>query len=455
MGGLRLVTLFVMSMTTSLAASERQLTSAPKGHVLTNANVWSADSQWIVYDTRTRDDQFAGTTIERVNVSTGAVQVLYTARNGAACGVVTAHPRDARVIFILGPEHPTPEWSYGISRRQGIMVDVTDTHFVHPLDAAAYAPPFVPGALRGGSHVHIFSHDGERVSFTYDDEVLARLGPEAADRHDINQRNVGVAVPAGPVVVGGSHPRNHGGDWFSVLVTRTVTRPRPGSDEISRACEEGWVGNEGYLRPDDTRQRYALAFQGTVTSLQGTSHAEVFLVDLPEDLTVPGEAGPLEGTRLRRPAPPLGTRQRRLTHTDDRRFPGVVAAPRHWLKSSPDGSRIAFLMKDDRGVVQLWTISPNGGTPCQLTHNIHDIASAFTWSPDGRWIAHVMDRSVCITNSDTGETRRLTEPAREAAHAPRPFACVFSPDGRKIAYTRNVPGEGVGHDQIFVVSLPE
>lgn len=444
-----------LSLSASLPASERQLTSASRGHVLTNTNVWSADGEWIVFDTRVRDDQFTGTTIERVNVTTRAVQVLYTSRNGATCGVVTAHPRDPRVIFILGPEHPTPNWSYGISRRQGVMVNVGESGSYHPLDAAVYAPPFVSGALRGGSHVHVFSPDGMRVSFTYDDEVLARLGAESADGHEINQRNVGVAAPVGPVAVGTSHPRNHGGEWFSVLATRTVNRPRPGSDEISRACEEGWVGTEGYVSADGTRQRYALAFQGTVVSARGTTHAEVFLVDLPEDITQPGAQGPLEGTALKRPAPPLGARQRRLTHTDDRQFPGVVAVPRHWLKCAPDGSRIAFLMKDERGVAQLWTVSPNGGAPRQITHNAHDIASAFTWSPDGRWIAHVMDRSVCITGMDTGETRRLTQPRADAANAPRPFACVFSPDGNRIAYTRNVLGVGASFDQVFVVSLTE
>lgn len=444
-----------LSMTTSIRAFERQLTTAPNGHILTNANAWSADGAWIVYDTRVRDDQFTGSTIERVNVATGAVQKLYTAREGAACGVATVHPREPRVIFILGPENPTPDWSYGISRRQGVMVDVGEPGSYRPLDAAAYAPPFVPGALRGGSHVHVFSHDGERVSFTYDDEVLVRLGPENADGHDINQRNVGVAAPAGPVRVGTSHPRNHGGDWFTVLVTQTVNHPRPGSDEISRACEEGWVGNTGYLRMDGSRQRHALAFQGTVVSARGGTHAEVFLVDLPEDITVPGADGPLEGTPYRRPAPPLGARQRRLTHTDGRLFPGLVSTPRHWLRSAPDGSRIAFLMRDDAGIVQLWTVPPNGGEPRQISHNPHDVASAFTWSPDGRWIAHVMDRSVCISNVDTGETRRLTEPSNDVVGAPRPFACVFSPDGSRIAYTRNVPGKGGGFDQIFVVSLPE
>ncbi len=35
---------------------ERQLTTAPHGHMLTNAAVFSADSRWIVYDTRSGAD---------------------------------------------------------------------------------------------------------------------------------------------------------------------------------------------------------------------------------------------------------------------------------------------------------------------------------------------------------------------------------------------------------------
>ena len=68
---------------------ERQLTHAPHGHVLTNANAWSPDSQWIVYDIRSdpAGSQFDGTRIERVNVKTGEVQTLYESRRGACCGV--------------------------------------------------------------------------------------------------------------------------------------------------------------------------------------------------------------------------------------------------------------------------------------------------------------------------------------------------------------------------------
>src|SRR5262249_33607107 len=150
------------------------------------------------------------------------------------------------------------------------------------------------------------------------------------------------------------------------------------------ACEEGWVGTNGYLRNDGLRQHHALAFQGQVRSEKGDTISEVFIVDLPDDLTVPGE-GPLAGTEKRRPFPPRGALQRRLTFTAQRKYPGIQG-PRHWLHSSPRGEQIAFLMKDDNAVVQLWIISPNGGSPFQLTHNEWPVASAFSWSPDGHSI---------------------------------------------------------------------
>lgn len=434
-------------------ATERQLTFEPKGHLLTNTQVWSSDGAWIVYDTRSRDDQFTATTIERVHVSSGRIEVLYRTSADAACGVVTTDPQRDRVIFIHGPEHPVADWSYGPSRRRGVIVEGSQPGVAQAFDAMTYAPPFVPGALRGGSHVHVFSPDGALVSFTYEDEVLQRLGSGGgALLHDLNQRNVGVAVFSGQVRVNRNHPRNHDGGWFSVLVTRTVNRPVPGTDEISRACEEGWIGREGYLRPDGSRQKRALAFQGTVVTTQGESHPEVYVVDLPEDLTIAGDH-PLEGTATTRPAPPQGVQQRRLTFTSDRRFPGLATSPRHWLRSAPDGGTIAFLMKDDSGVVQLWTVPTAGGPPRQVTTGQYPITSAFTWSPDGRGVIHGLDRSICYTDTTTGKTRRLTEASPDPAVAPRPFACVVSPDGRQVAYTRPVASPAGMHDQIFVVAL--
>jgi hypothetical protein len=46
--------------------------------------------------------------------------------------------------------------------------------------------------------------------------------------------------------------------------------PAPGSDEINRAYEEGWVGN------------HALAFIGDTLSVNGDKVPELFIVELPE-----------------------------------------------------------------------------------------------------------------------------------------------------------------------------
>jgi len=426
---------------TRLCAAERQITHAAHGHILTNTGVWSPDGHWIVYDVRSDEagSLFDGKRIEAVHVETGEVKLLYKSKHGACCGVATWQPQGTKIVFILGPENPTADWPYGPSHRQGVMVDFTKPGAAQNLDACDLTPPFTPGALRGGSHVHVWNASGEWLSFTYNDALV-----------ESDVRDVGVAVPAKPVRVSQSHPRNHDGDYFCALVTRTTTAPRPGSDEICRACEEAWIGTNGYVRNDGTRQRRALAFQGNVITTNGGTNSEVFVADGPEDLTQAGD-GPLAGTREHRPCPPKGVTQRRLTFTTGRKFPGIQG-PRHWLRSSPDGSRIAFLMKDDAGIVQFWTISPNGGTPIQLTRNAHDIASTFTWSPDGRRIAHVMDKSVCVTDATTGETSRLT-PRGEDASAPRPEACVVSPDGNKIAFVRRIKANDGEANQICVVFL--
>ena len=180
--------------------------------------------------------------------------------------------------------------------------------------------------------------------------------------------------------------------------------------------------------------------------------SEVFIAELPDDVTQPGD-GPLCGTETRAPYPPKGTVQRRLTFTAERRYPGIQG-PRHWLRSSPDGSQIAFLMKDDAGVVQLWIVSPDGGPVRQLTRNPWPVASAFTWSPDGRHIAHVMDNSVCVTDVASGKTQRLTARTDDAS-APRPEACVFSPDGTNIAFARRLPSPRQPANRICVVALRE
>jgi hypothetical protein len=406
---------------------EVQLTTNAHGHILTNCGVWSPDGQWIVYDIRSdpAGSTFDGDRIERVHVETRKVEVLYQSQHGAKCGVATWSPIDDRIVLILGPENPSYEWSYAASRRQGIIVDTTNCAAAINLDARDLTPPFTPGALRGGTHLHTFNHDGSKVAFTYEDEFVK------------SQRNIGISLAALPVKVQGIHPRNHDGSHFSFLLTQTVSNPEPGSDQISRACEEAWLGT-----------RNALAFQGTVRSNLGEPVVEVFTVEFSNDLKLSLPLQPLQGTLTTLPSLPSGTLQTRLTRTEHRKYPGIQG-PRHWLRSSPDGKWIACLMRDDAGIVQLHVVSPLDGTIQPVTSNQHDISSAFTWSPDGRFIAHTMNHQVCITNVRTGETQPLTEQFSEE-ESPRPEACVFSPNGNQIAYVRPVIVGGSRWNQIFV-----
>jgi len=420
--------------------TEKQLTFDDRNHQLTNINVWTADSQWLVYDLRPSGASFTSLTVERVNCATGATEVLYQATQGAHVGVITASPDlPARYVCIHGPEHPDSHWQYDFHHRRGVIIQHGQAE---NLDACDITAPFTPGALRGGSHVHVFSPDGSRLSFTYNDHVMH----EWDAREDL--RNVGVAVPLHAVCPVKQHPREYDGSHFCVLVSQTSAKPIPGSDEINRAYEEGWIGNQGYRKPDGSQQRWALAFIGDTLSSQGDTLAEVFIVDLPEKMQDYAQAGdwPLEGSETRLPAPPRGVHQRRLTFSAERRYPGVVSQPRHWLRASPDGSAIAFLMKDDRGIVQLWTVSPNGGAPQQITRSASDIQSAFSWHPQGNALAFICDNSVMLCEVASGKMQRLT--ARSDS-APCGDAVVISPDGQQVAYVRDING----YRQIFTAAI--
>ncbi|WP_288821578.1 DUF3748 domain-containing protein [uncultured Leclercia sp.] len=396
----------------------KQVTFASRHHQLTNINTWTPDSQWLAFDVRPSGASFTGETIERVNISTGEVEVIYRATNGAHVGVVTVHPAEDKYVFIHGPENPDADWQYDFHHRQGV---VAHNDRVVNLDAMDITAPYTPGALRGGSHVHVFSPNGQFVSFTYNDHVLHERDPA------LDLRNVGVAAPFGPVNPPATHPREYAGTFWSVLVTRTTPNPPPGSDAINRAYEEGWVGN------------HALAFIGDTLSEKGDKVPELFIVDLPKDEQGWKHAGdaPLQGTPETLPAPPAGVVQRRLTFTHQNAYPGLVNAPRHWVRSNPQGTQIAFLMRDNQGVVQLWLLSPEGGEPRQLTANRSDIQSAFNWHPSGNGLGFVLENRLAYCDAATGSVTFLTS---DHGNPPSADAVVFSPNGRYIAWMEEAEG---------------
>ncbi|MEO3740032.1 DUF3748 domain-containing protein [Kosakonia sp. WA-90] len=396
----------------------KQLTFAPRNHQLTNTQTWTPDSQWLVFDVRPSGASFTGKTIERVNVQTGAVEVLYTAPDGAHVGVVTVNPQTEKYVFIHGPENPDADWQYDFHHRRGV---VTENGSTHNLDAMDITAPYTPGALRGGSHVHVFSPNGEFISFTYNDHVMHERSPA------LDLRNVGVAAPFGPVNPPCTHAREYGGSHWSVLVSRTTPAPVPGSDQINRAYEEGWVSNQ------------QLAFIGDTLSLTGEKVPELFIVTLPHNEQGWKTAGdaPLQGTPDTLPAPPQGVVQQRLTFTHHKPFPGLVNVPRHWARSHPQAMQIAFLMRDDQGIVQLWLISPNGGEPRQLTQTTSGIQSAFNWHPSGKALGFVLENRIALCDAQRGEITFLTS---DHANPPSADAVVFSPDGKKIAWMQDVDG---------------
>ncbi|WP_318357161.1 DUF3748 domain-containing protein [Enterobacter sp.] len=396
----------------------KQLTFAPRHHQLTNINTWTPDSQWLAFDVRPSGASFTSQTIERVNVQTGEIAVIYTATQGAHVGVVTVSPTAEKYVFIHGPENPDDAWHYDFHHRRGVVSEGGKTRNLDAMDIIA---PYTPGALRGGSHVHVFSPNGEYVSFTYNDHVLH----ERDARLDL--RNVGVAAPFGPVTPGGSHPREYAGSHWCVLVSRTTPQPTPGSDEINRAYEEGWVGND------------KLAFIGDTLSESGEKVPELFIVDLPKTAQAwkqPGDA-PLAGTDALMPAPPAGVVQKRLTFTHDRAFPGLVNVPRHWVRSHPQATEIAFLMRDEKGVVQLWLISPDGGEPRQLTRSGTGIQSAFNWHPSGKALGFVLENRIALADAQSGDITFLTP---DQDNLPSADAVVFSPDGKNIAWMAETQG---------------
>ncbi|MDC9762115.1 DUF3748 domain-containing protein, partial [Proteus mirabilis] len=93
--------------------NEYQITTTPRHHQLTNINVWTPDSQWLVYDVRPQGSSFTGETIEKIHVNTTEIREIYRGTAGACVGVVTVSPElPVRYAFIRGPLNPDLQWQY-------------------------------------------------------------------------------------------------------------------------------------------------------------------------------------------------------------------------------------------------------------------------------------------------------------------------------------------------------
>ena len=435
-------------------AEVRQLTSDLQNHYLSPYGVFSPDNQWLVYDPRTAEAAMGSNpVIEKVNIATGQREVLYRVPNqneyGPGCGTPTWHPLENKIIFIHGLDNADHDRPYDLHRRTCVMVDEANPGIATRLDARDVTVPFSPGALRGGTHAHQFSGDGKWIGFTYNDALLAEM--EKQTGKPVNLRTVGVMTQLKSVDVNADFEgENNNGRWFSVLVVRVVPFPKEGSDQISRAFDNAWVGRNGYRKADGTWQR-AQAYLGKLKTKDNPGLVEVFLSDIPERIDRPGPLGPLEGTIDDFPFPPDGVTQRRLTFSENRKYPGVAEDPRHWLVSSSDGNYIAYLARDDNGVVQIYVVSPRGGEPIQVTSGKTPVQSTFFWKPDSHIVCYVCDNAVWVTGLDNErpmKSVRLTE--RFSTH---PMYPCWSNDGKVIAFNVDVPAGEDQYRQIFTIQF--
>ncbi len=429
-------------------AQEIQVTQGNSGHCINSTQCFSPDGQWIVYDTRNKDSQLASNgEVRMVNTGTREDVLLYQTDNqteyGPGVGAATFSPHGKRVLFLGGIQNADKTNPYSFTRRTGIAVEIDRPLKPIWMDARDIVAPFTPGALRGGTHAHTWSGDGQWVSFTYNDHILSERAK--TDSTVIDTRTVAVMFPRPVRVKNADGCENKNGEMYTVLVTRVVRHPAPGSDEIGRAFDECWIGESGYIKPDGTRQYRAIAFQGELVDAMGNKKTEIFVADIPDPLPIEYDAPRYAGTIDLLPEVPVSIQQRRISFITN----GVTAAPRHWLRSTPDGALIGFLTADAAGIIQLWGVSPNGGTPVQLTRLQQSIEGPFNFSPDGLRVAYIAGGEVHVTRLNDGETRQLTTTGENCSAVTG--AVNWSPRGDMLCYNRYTDG----YLQIFLLHVAQ
>ena len=432
-------------MQISGSVHERQLTNGSLNKDL-DCNVnFSADGRYLVFDCREEETGIGrNTRLGKVDVRSGEVTVFYE-QKGKARGVGAASfIGNHEVIAIHALESGL---KYDFTVRGGMIISSVGKGDPHFLDSRNVVAPFTPGALRGGTHKHEPDATGNWFGFTYNDHIMKFRNHSDLRNVGVCRRGSRVPVPSDP------NGTNFTGASFSVLLTACVDHPRPGSDECQRTEGDCWVGTNGYLDSHGKRTR-ARAFRGTVIEDENghqMPYSDVFLVNIPEDITKPGPLGPLEGTLTDYPKPPAGTILGRLTFTSRNKKQHLRGVSGH-LRAPDDGKWIAFVSKavvDERVENQISVVSPVSGEIRLVSHVPGGVAGDPRFAPNGNYVA-IAGPDGCVYTVSTSEKSwgKVWRAAPSQKHLASNI--VISPDSKLIAYNREISGI----QQVFVAPAP-
>jgi len=408
----------------------KTLTSSDKGHMLHHNGSFNATDEWIVFDTRNDETKIGETgEIGIVNVKTKEEKIIYLTTDqtvyGPGVGAVSFHPSENRVIFIHGLLDAHKGMPYGMTRRFGMMVDLSSPLKGIPADSRDVTSPYQAGTLRGGSHSHCWSPNGKMISFTYNDEFVS---PEL--------RTVGVMVQPDKQIFVDSAAGNIQGKYYSCIIADVIAEPEHGSDQISKAFDECWLGNNG----DDSNP--SIVFQGTTKNKDGKDVVEIFLVEIaPQKILQDKEAIGNEGEKIR---VPKGIVSKRLSHSEN-----GLSDLRHWLRSSPDGKFVYALGKDKNGFNQIAQCEVQTGELKNISNLDFSISSPINIDPKGGKITFISNNNVYLFDLKSLKADKITDFGSD--DLPLLGVPVFSRDGSKLAFNQFVEKDGRKNVQIKMI----
>ncbi len=108
---------------------------------------------------------------------------------------------------------------------------------------------------------------------------------------------------------------------------------------------------------------------------------------------------------------------------------------------SPDGKKIAFV-SDRTGENEVWLTNSEGGSEAtQLTHGLKGNVIDLVWAPDGNHLA-LMDREarLLMVDSKSGEMKLIDQAEFVGSYDSINPSISFSPDSKLVAYNRPSPG---------------